>query len=201
MVWMFFLWNARSIVNKLVSLQLFIYLRDFHIVALTETSCHSNISDSEILPKGYTLYRNDRDYGGGGVLIAVSDSIRSELMSSPPHSECLIVKVFTHRPITLCLVYAPPSPDNPYFFTLLKCIHPVADSSDVIILGDFNYININWASVAASTGPSKMLCDLAFSYDLCQVVDSPTHCPKSHCQFQLVSLSLLIRPFSYNLFS
>ena len=77
------------------------YSRDFHIVALTETWCHSNISNSEILPKGYTVYRNDRDYRGGGVLLAVSDSIRSELLSSPtPHSECLIVKVQTHHSLS-----------------------------------------------------------------------------------------------------
>ena len=72
-------------------------------------------------------------------------------------------------------MYVPPSPDTTYFCALLDCIHPVADSSDVIILGDFNCPDINWASLAASTGPSKMLCDFAFSYNLCQVVDSPTH--------------------------
>lgn len=45
---------------------------------LTETWCHSNISDREILPTGYTLYRNDRDFRGGDVLLAISNTICSE---------------------------------------------------------------------------------------------------------------------------
>uniref|UniRef100_A0A1X7UGR0 Endonuclease/exonuclease/phosphatase domain-containing protein n=1 Tax=Amphimedon queenslandica TaxID=400682 RepID=A0A1X7UGR0_AMPQE len=146
----------------------------FHIIALTETWCHPNVSDKEILPVNYTVYRNDRDSRGGGVLLAISDSICSKQIESP-HSECLIVKVYTYQPFILCLVYAPPTSDSTYFSSLLDYIAPFATLSDTVILGDFNCPDINWASLTATNSSSQLLCDFVFQYDLCQIVEQPTH--------------------------
>ena len=170
-----FLWNARSIVNKLGPFQSYIYSKQFNIIALTETWCHPDISDREILPENYTVYRNDRDSRGGGVLLAISDTICSEQIESPTHSECLLVKLHTHKPIILCVVYVPPSPDPAYLSILLDYIRPFASRSETIVLGDFNCPDVNWASLTAASSPSRLLCDFVFDCDMCQLVESPTH--------------------------
>ena len=49
------------------------------IIFWTETWLDPSIKDSQILPPGYKIFRNDRNLNGGGVLIAVRDN----LISSP----------------------------------------------------------------------------------------------------------------------
>lgn len=47
------------------------------IIMVTETYLDSEIADCEIVPANYTLYRQDRNRHGGGVLIAVSNKFTS----------------------------------------------------------------------------------------------------------------------------
>ena len=44
------------------------------------------------------------DFRGGGVLLPISNTICSEQIGSPANSECLLVKVHTHKTIILCVV-------------------------------------------------------------------------------------------------
>jgi len=46
---------------------------DPHIIAISETWLKPHILDNEILPIGYTIFRNDHHSGRGGVLLAVKD--------------------------------------------------------------------------------------------------------------------------------
>ena len=71
------------------------------VYCITETWLSNSVFDCEILPCEYTLYRKDRGSRGGGVLIAVSDSVPSVLISSPEDLEIITVNI----PITLCTVY------------------------------------------------------------------------------------------------
>uniref|UniRef100_A0A1X7TMI5 Endonuclease/exonuclease/phosphatase domain-containing protein n=1 Tax=Amphimedon queenslandica TaxID=400682 RepID=A0A1X7TMI5_AMPQE len=162
-------------VNQLGPFQSYIYSKQFNIITLTETLCDPDISDREILPENYTVYRNDRDSWGGGVLLAISDTICSEQIESPTHSECLLVKLHTHKPIILCVVYVPPSPDPAYLLILLDYIRQFASWSENFVLGDFNCPDVNWAFLTAASSPSRLLCDFVLDYDMCQLVESPTH--------------------------
>ena len=47
---------------------------------MTETWLSNHVRNDEILPVGYKLFRRDRQTGtrGGGVLLAVKDSVRTE---------------------------------------------------------------------------------------------------------------------------
>ena len=72
--------KARIIVNKRCKLELDIAASRYDIIALTETHLDNSISDSEILPNNYLVFRRDRRSNGrrgGGVLIAVSDHIKA----------------------------------------------------------------------------------------------------------------------------
>lgn len=75
--------NIRSLVNKLSKFQSFVYTFNFCIICLTETWLSDFICNGEILPTGFVLYRKDRPSRGGGVLIAVRESLFSSFIPSP----------------------------------------------------------------------------------------------------------------------
>ena len=64
--------NVRSICNKLDALHVFIDYHKPDIFAVTESWGRPALVDSLITPKGYILFRKDRqDRMGGGVFILV----------------------------------------------------------------------------------------------------------------------------------
>ena len=77
-----------------------------------ETWLHDSIFDGEILSYGYTIYRKDRSARGGGVLIAIEDSVSSSSLLyniSPTDLEVITVNIdLSNDPITLYTVYVPP---------------------------------------------------------------------------------------------
>ena len=73
-----YLHNCQSITNKLTDLQNLVYSSTFNIIGLTETWLRDSILTSEILPTGYTIYRLDHPSRGGGVLLAVKETIVSQ---------------------------------------------------------------------------------------------------------------------------
>ena len=82
-----YLYNCRSLINKLTEFQNFVYSSSYHVIGLTETWLDSNILDSEILPNSYTIHRHDWGARGGGVLIAVDKSVSSQLIDCPKELE------------------------------------------------------------------------------------------------------------------
>ena len=76
-------WNARSLVNQLSYFQSFILANHFDIVAITETWPHNNIFNNEILPSGYSIYRNDRCSKGGGILLAIKNDFTCKVLPTP----------------------------------------------------------------------------------------------------------------------
>ena len=48
-------------------------------------------------------------------------------------------------------------------------------TEEVILLGDFNVPDINWATLSGSSDLSSKLCDLIFQHNYVQQVDHPTH--------------------------
>ena len=71
--------NARSIVNKVDELEIYINEEDLDIVGVTETWLTEEILTSEFSFEGYTLLRKDRKdlvkTRGGGVAIYVKNDI------------------------------------------------------------------------------------------------------------------------------
>ena len=80
--------NARSLkkiihvqenqyISNLSKFQELLYSESVDIMFVTETWLNSNVSNKEILPNGYNIFRTDRSLGrtGGGVLIAIKHGI------------------------------------------------------------------------------------------------------------------------------
>ena len=47
--------------------------------------------------------------------------------------------------------------------------------NNLILLGDFNYPDIDWVTLSGHSAASNQLCDVIFQAGLCQLIDTPTH--------------------------
>ena len=123
-----------------------------------------------------THYRNDRRSRGGGVLVAVNDSIPSLFISSPADLEVIVVQIYFTNPLNLCTVYVPPNSGVLYFNSLLSFLSDML-SSDVpcIIVGDFNLPNICWLTLTGDSPLSTSFCEFIFDWNLTQHILDPTH--------------------------
>lgn len=94
----------------------------FDIIALTETWLNSSISNYEILPLGYKIFRKDRETGrrGGGVLLAVKDSLSTE----PFQFKCGTLEIAsvviksTSKNILVSVCYRPPNAGSEFLQNL-----------------------------------------------------------------------------------
>ena len=170
------LWNARSLVNKLNHFQSFVYCHDFQIVAITESWLKPYILDNEILPTGYNIFRNDRSSRGGGVMLAVKDTITSKLIAKHNSLEAIIVSVLCNKKdITICLLYVPPDSNQSHHETLLEFMSTLSCHDHLLILGDVNLPDVDWENYQGQTDFSSQFCDKIFELNLEQLVNKPTH--------------------------
>ena len=78
-----------------------------------------DISDSEIFPPGYHVYRKDRAAGYGGVLLGISTSLNSNKIEIETEGEFVAAKVLgSKHAIIFATAYRPPSSDQTYMDTV-----------------------------------------------------------------------------------
>lgn len=172
--------NARSIVNKLQDLELCIKDENYDIIGITETWLTDKILDSEICMEDYTLLRRDRKYPnktrGGGVAIYIKNNLkvieRSDLTEElfPESIWCSIICNGFKTLLGICYR----APDNlavndEAMFTLIN----KASQENVIIIGDFNFPEINWADVKIIGSIHPFINCIQDSF-LDQVIDKPS---------------------------
>ena len=158
--------------------QTFIYSLNFDVVGVTETWLSNMILDKEIIPYGYSIYRKDRTSRGGGVLVAIKNTISSRLVQSPLNLELIAVELIEINYLVF-VVYLPPNIDIILLKETISFIKQYCSSNlNVIIIGDFNLPDINWLSLVGFT--KNIFCDFVFECDLSQLVTVPTHC-KENC--------------------
>ena len=131
------------------------------------------LCDGEILPAGYVLYRKDRPSRGGGVLIAVKESLFSCIIQSPPDLEIVTVKIGQGNNNVICCVYIPPE----YSFSCVS--HVVQFHTDLtssfckcVIIGDFNFPDIDW-SVLMGTSNSNVFVTSSLTVILLSMFQNP----------------------------
>ena len=161
--------------NQLVSFQSYVYSSDFSLIAITETWLNNGILDGEVLPTNYTIYRDDRASRGGGVLLAVKHDLPSVQLSLSSVIESVIVELTSNRSFIVCVVYAPPHAGNSYYQHLSALLSSLPPGKDVLILGDFNFPDIDWDLLNGGTRFSSCFCDLLVDLNLHQLVPSSTH--------------------------
>ena len=138
--------NARSIVNKLDELHLYLSEEKPDIVGITETWLNSSIDNSELNVDGYTIFRRDRDSNskqrGGGVLLLIKEQFNADLrddLYDTDFPECIWCNVeFSKLNILVGVCYRPPNTDPRCNEALIDLINK-ACKHEVLILGDFNF--------------------------------------------------------------
>ena len=79
--------------NNLSNFQSFVYSNSFTIYCITETWLTDLVYDSEILPLNFNIFRKNRKSRGGGVLVAINESIQSSIIPSLMDFELISVSI------------------------------------------------------------------------------------------------------------
>lgn len=179
------LFNARSIVNKLSDLYILLNNYYYDFIFFTESWLTANIPNSLLVQDyNYNIFRKDRANSriGGGIVIFVKKCFNSTNIAidcSCLNSDILFFDVHfaTTSKIRFGCVYNPPSSASDNIATKLLCkvIHDSQVFYPYILVGDFNYPNIDWA-VPFTSGN---ICHQSFlsscmQNNLSQLVDKAT---------------------------
>lgn len=126
---------------------------DYNIIVLTETWLKDHIRSSELFPVQYNVYRKDRDFArGGGVLVAVSNSLYSknlEVVSPLEEVDILIIMIKLNvTPFYIVALYISPSLSVEKYNVIFDCLDILLrDRENVICVGDFNVPSFHEYSV------------------------------------------------------
>ena len=156
--------NARSVVNKLIELDLLLKEDRPDVVGITETWLHNGIDDSELNFEGYTLFRTDRNnlfkQKGGGVALFIKDNLNPILCdnySNANFPEAVFCSVNMVNSCTIIgVVYRPPDSllqnDEGLYDLLGKVL-----GKAFVIMGDFNFVQFDWGKPNTLDLPHKFI--------------------------------------------
>ena len=110
------------------------------------------------------------------MFIAIHKSIPSRLISSPSSLEMVVVEILLPHPVAICTTYIPPNASSSSVSSILSFISSFIDQrSNTILLGDFNFPDINWQNISSSSTTSNLFCEFVTDHCLHQLIDHPTH--------------------------
>ena len=156
-------------------------LCDYTSIILLETWLTPEFSSAEVSFQGYTVYRSDRNvdtsdkHRGGGVLIAISNNLRSKLVIVDTGSvEQLFVEVRSSRKtLIIGAVYIPPRSSLEKYNAHCLAVQDVSErfpQADLTIFGDYNLPNATWSNeemgvsvICPEDSPANVVAE-SFSY-------------------------------------
>jgi len=183
------LFNAQSVVNKLLELQYIMYNFDYDCIFITESWLHDGIHNGIIDPGGlYTVIRKDRvrrvGVRGGGVCILIRRKYQVlPLMfdNEYPNVEIVGVTFLDFYPkLDVFTVYRPPKWDTDakqYMQLVINCLTLCTSNANVhVVVGDFNLPHIKWNTLACSGSDAieNMFLEFVIQHPWSQLVDFPT---------------------------
>lgn len=171
--------NARSIKNKFLELEAIIKTGGYDIVGITETWLGDEDGE-EYNIEGYNLIRKDRSSKrGGGVAVYVKENLN--VQEVPQSDQCMSsediwIKVIGEHEegLNIGVCYRPPAADSSVNTMLIKNIRQACQAGETIIMGDFNYPNINWKLVTGQGKSEEEFLDVVNDLFLAQHVSQPT---------------------------
>uniref|UniRef100_A0A803KBH9 Reverse transcriptase domain-containing protein n=1 Tax=Xenopus tropicalis TaxID=8364 RepID=A0A803KBH9_XENTR len=183
--------NARSLTGKMGELEVLALERKYDVIGVAETWLNES-HDWAVNIGGYTLFRRDRgNRKGGGVCLFIKQelkaNIREEVMGLTEGAESLWVELLTDSKESTKLIvgvcYRPPNVSEEEEAQLLLQIEKAASLGQVIIMGDFNYPDIDWGNSTARTVNGNKFINLLHDNFMSQVVEEPT---RNHAILDLV---------------
>ena len=182
--------NIQSLYPKRDILE--VEMQYYDIVVLTETWLSPNKKTEDIMiPNFDAPYRKDRnDRPGGGVAIYIKSGISSHKLTNLIYGNleglCVEINIRNHK-FLLCGIYRPPNAGIELWDSIERTFENLNTSStkDIVILGDFN------CNMHNNNLPNR-LQNLILSYDLCQLIDEPTHFTENSST--LIDLAIVNNP-------
>ena len=153
------------------------------VIIGSETWLMPEISDSEIFPPGYHVYRKDRAGGHGGVLLDISTNLISNKVEIETEGEFVVAKVLSSKhAIIFAAAYRPPRSDQTYMDTVNQTLSSLCHKFSNMPIwtgGDMNLPDIEWETEQLTTNQythsiSYSFLDALVSTGLQQVVKFPT---------------------------
>lgn len=134
--------NARSVRTKVEYIETLAL--GSSIVCITESHLDENVSSEDIHMDGYhqELYRNDRNCFGGGVLVYVSEILKTKRRFDLEfeNGELIWLEIdFPQHKILLCAIYRSPGSSHPFWQNFKHSIEQAYNyTTKIIITGDLN---------------------------------------------------------------
>ena len=179
--------NCNSIVNKIQEFQTFLSVTDPDLVMGTESWLKPDITNSEVFPPEYAVFRRDRKSdtkksGGGVFILARKEYICTEIqVDINCEFQAIELQLKDQQNVKICNFYRPPWTDDSYFEDFIIAMQQVdaKGKGNIWVGGDFNLPDIDWSDVKLLPGNvnvnlSNSLIDLMNDMALTQVVDHPT---------------------------
>ncbi|CAB3993507.1 Hypothetical predicted protein [Paramuricea clavata] len=173
-----------SKICKINIFQQLVYCGGYDVVCVCETWLNDCVLDSELLP-GYSIFRRDRvGKTGGGVLVAVRDTIRAKRRTDLEGNnvELVVVELFkaNNQSIILYTFYRPPSSTLDSIQQLNSSLDNIPESMSIILIGNFNLPTIDWSLDHPNPNNNGGLlenkfCDLVGDHFLEQLISGSTH--------------------------
>jgi hypothetical protein len=184
------------------------------IICLTETHLDKDVNTGELLDTAaFEVYRKDRNVHGGGVLIAIKKYIQHDFIPITHSIEAVMIIIKNGpkaQPAILACVYRPPSDIDPGFpDNLMEAIsvalsnHNLPHNSIIIMVGDFNYPNIDWTNNPPTLKPKtstkalhQNFLNTCTYHNLTQLITQPTHVLGNTLDLLLTSDSSIVENIS-----
>ena len=144
------------------------------------------MKDSEFVPNGYKIFRQDRDLNfytrgtytqtsRGGTLLLVKNYLNPTLIETNVQAELCWININPHPNVNIVIgsCYRPEVNENIIVDRICTSINSV-DTSNCLLLGDFNFRQINWNKMEASSGLTEKFLNTIQDNLLTQIVDEPT---------------------------
>ncbi|CAG2222754.1 unnamed protein product [Mytilus edulis] len=159
------------------------------IVLGTETWIDPSITDSQIFPPNYNIYRNDRNIQGGGVLIAInSDHLSTPVPELQTNCEIVWAKISLagNKDMYLASYYNPKTANEESLEELGLSLERASTTKNAFIVvgGDFNLPGWNWLTRTLKPDSTYQknhykFGDILDDNGLVQLVEEPTRGPNT----------------------
>ena len=153
--------NARSLNNKFESLAATAELHDPCIIGVAESWLRDHTDNAEVSLRGYEVFRNDRQDGrrGGGVLLYVKSELHPTEYSPKskfPEQVWCTIKDKWNKEYHIGVIYRSPTMDTNSLQDADALCELIVEmhNKNIILMGDFNYGNIDWNTLQTMPGAS-----------------------------------------------
>lgn len=170
--------NIRSILPKHGELQVFMEsFTKASVFGLSESWLDEDVLDAELVVAGFTMYRKDRNRKGGGILVYISEDVRSFRRQDLEDEgiEAMWIEVrMRKRWVLICNLYRPPGAPMAWMDSLAAMVErAVEEKINVIMMGDFN------CNMLCPDSKAVRLAMVMSEYGLVQMINGPTRVTES----------------------